>query len=514
MKISFILAADPSPVSNQLDFRYLTRLLNGTGSNGGVALMGCMPLALPTLAALTPPDVEVKIIDENVEDPDLDEPTDVAAISYLTATSDRAYAIAREYRSRGVHVVLGGIHATIFPEEALQHADTVVTGEAEESWPRFVEDFRQGKPRRRYDCASPPDLKQLVIPRWDLLKNRYYSIRHVQTSRGCNQDCDFCAVRAFSGRPRFKPVANVVREIVETKRYSKTPGMHRITFADDNIVSSRRYAAELFRALIPLDIRWSSQCSLSIASDEELLQLAADSGCESLLIGFESLSQQSLNSVNKGAVNRVDAFIEAIERIHAHGIMIYPMMMLGFDEDAPSSFAEMAAFLSRTNAAFPVFNIVTPIPGTRLYERIEREGRVLHRRWSEYNGSHVCFAPKRMTAQQLQDGFCWLQKELYSHQAIFERVEKLWKHGVIRQGRRYLVARTLVTLRLMAELAVQRGPMRRFLARTIRELWARSDISISALLVNLNFFDYAMKLPDPVGGYGATEQLSGTPLQR
>lgn len=496
MRITFILASSQAPIGNQLDFRYLTRLVNGAGKTGGTSLMGCMPLALPTLAALTPPGVEMKIVDENVEPVEIDnDSADVVAISFLTMTSERAYALADAFRRRGAHVVLGGVHATIFPEEALEHADTVVVGEAEESWPRFVEDFRRGRPERIYRCDAPPDLGRLVIPRWDLLNGRYYNTRHVQTTRGCAFDCDFCAVRAFLGTPRHKPVENVVQEILAIRRYNKVPGMFRVAFADDNIVSSKRYAKELFRALAPLKLRWSSQCSVNIAFDDELLELAERSGCESLLIGFESLSQENLTAVNKAKVNRVDEYREAIARLHGRRIMVYPMIMLGLEGDDPMVFEQLASFMRETGVAFPVFNILTPIPGTRLYARLEREGRILHHRWNEYNGSHVCFSPKNLTARELQDGFSQILKELYSYEAIWSRLTRLWEGGVARLRRRYDVARVLVTLRLLTELLQQRGEMGRMVRRTIVELWRRSGISISLLLINLNFFEYASRLP-------------------
>lgn len=493
MRIRLILPRDPTETGSPLDFRYIARIVKGRKG------LGCIPLALPTLAALTPPGVDVRITDENVEPADLDEPADAVGISYITSTAPRAYAIADAFRRRGVFVILGGFHATQFPQEALEHADAVAVGEAEETWPAFVEDLRNGSPREVYASERRPDLKGLVIPCWELVRTRRYYYFHVQATRGCRFRCDFCQVRQVLGPGRFKPVGNVLREIAEVRKLNRTPGRDAITFADDNIALDRAYAAELFRAMIPLGVSWTSQCALSLADDEELLDLAARSGCAALLIGFESISQASLDGIHKGGVNRVEAFRGAVERLRRRNINVFGSFVLGFDEEDPGAFRRTLEFVDAAGISFPVFHILTPIPGTPLYERLDREGRILHHDWTEYHGGKVCFTPRRMTAGELQQGYDWISRSAYGHEATFRRIERLWRLGALRGQGRQVVLRTLITLRLLTLLVLQkehRREMRPFLARMIREMWARDGIAMGPLGVYTALFEYSRSLPD------------------
>lgn len=481
-----------------MDFRFLSKLLSPlTGDRDGATILGAMPLALPTIAALTPPDVEVVLTDENVEPIHYDEKIDIVGISFLTYSSHRAYEIAAEYKKRGVYVVLGGIHASIFPEEAQQYADTVFVGEAEDTWPQFIEDFRNGTPKSTYRALRKPDLQRLVLPRWDLVKNRYYYSFHVQTTRGCSFDCDFCCVSAYLGRPRHKPVENVLAEIERLRKYAKRSPIKTIFFADDNIFSNRVYSKELFKALIPLKIQWSAQCSINIAKDDEMLDLARESGCRSLLLGFESISQESLQSINKGTLNKVEDFKEIVAKIHSRKINIMFMIVLGLEGDDQAIFEKTSAFLKTSGVAYPIFNILTPVPGTRLYSRLKNEGRLLHERWEAYDGTTVCFQPRRMPVDVLQQGFYWITRDQYSMDTILERIEKLWDLGVIQLtgGRR--LARLALSLLLGRLVLKEEGEMADFVKEVIRMLWKKKGISIDLLVTSLNYFDFARNMPEP-----------------
>ena len=250
-------------------------------------------LGLPTIAANTPPDVEVRIVDECVEDIDFNVDVDLVGISVMTYLAPRAYEIAAKFRARGVKVVLGGIHVSMCPEEAKEHADSIVVGESEKTWPILVEDFRRGELKSLYEEKDLPKLENLPIPRRELFKpNSYWTTNCVQTSRGCPFACDFCTVTIFGGNQfRLRPIEQVIEEVKRLKK-----GF--VVFVDDNIAGNKAYAKQLFKALIPLKINWGSQASLTMARDPELLDLAAKSGCTALFIGVESISEENLAASN------------------------------------------------------------------------------------------------------------------------------------------------------------------------------------------------------------------------
>lgn len=373
-------------------------------------------LSLVAVAALTSPEVEVSIIDENVETIDFNERVDLVGISAMTFSAPRAYEIADRFRARGVKVVLGGIHPSTLPHEAIQHADAVVIGEAEALWPSLIEDFRRGRMKRFYRSAQPTPLDGLPVPRRDLLNAKAYkTINSVQTTRGCPFNCDFCSVTEFFGRIyRRRPVAEVIREVegLEGKF---------VIFIDDNIVGNRQYALKLFKALKPLKKRWGSQATINMAKDEQLLRAAADCGCSSLFVGIESLSQESLQSVGK-SINRVDEFEGAIETFHDYGIGVNAAFIFGFDHDDEGIFGETVDFCLRNDVDVATFHILTPLPGTQLYRRLEAEGRIIERDWSKYNGSHVVFQPKLMSPHVLEEGYYWAYHTLYSVGSILRRL--------------------------------------------------------------------------------------------
>jgi radical SAM superfamily enzyme YgiQ (UPF0313 family) len=297
------------------------------------------PLGIAQVAALTPPGIEVSVTDENVTPLNLEKEVDLVGITTMTMTAPRAYEIADCFRGRGVKVVLGGVHATFFPEEASQHADAVVMGEAEGLWPTVIEDVMANRLREIYQNREPPSLVGLPIPRRDLFaKGGYLFANTVSTTRGCPFSCAYCSVTSFFGRSyRSRPIGEVLAEIdtLENNRY--------VFFVDDNIVGNPRYAKELFGALVPLRRKWAAQASITIANDEELLALAAASGCVSVLIGFESVSPASLASVHK-RINVPDEYGAAVKRIQSHGIAVHGFFIFGFDEDDEGVFERTVRF--------------------------------------------------------------------------------------------------------------------------------------------------------------------------
>lgn len=383
------------------------------------------PLNLITVAALTPPEHEVVILDESLTTIDFDEKYDLVGISVMTALAPRAYEIADAFRSRGIPVVLGGMHPSTLPEEAKAHADAVVIGEAEGSWPQLIEDLKNGSLKPFYRQRERLRLENMVIPRRDLLnRSRYLVPDTVQTTRGCPFACSFCTVSQFFGHEfRFRPVEEVVREVQALEG-------EVIAFVDDNIVGHPAYAKRLFKALAPLKIKWFSQGSLNIARDEDLLRLAAESGCIGLFIGFESLSPSNLKAVGK-AVNRVEEYSAAIKKIHEYGIAIEGAFIFGFDEDDESIFERTVKFAQENRLEAAQFGILTPFPGTPLREQLEREGRIINNDWGEYTISKVVFEPKLMSPRTLQEGFNWAWQEFYSLGSISRRLGLVKKHAAI-----------------------------------------------------------------------------------
>ena len=374
-------------------------------------------LTLPILAALTPPEHSVRLVDESVEDIDFEAEADLVGISLLTFLAPRGYEVADRFRSRGTPVVLGGMHASALPEEALLHADSVVIGEAEETWPILLQDFEKGQLQRIYRAEKRPSLEALPRPRLDLLKREgYLNANCVQATRGCPFGCDFCSVTDFFGNSfRLRPVKEVVAEV------AALPG--DFIFVDDNIAGNRAYAQELFSALIPLGKMWGSQCHLGLANDPELLSLAAQSGCTHMFIGIETVSQANLKGVHK-SFNKVSQYEESIARFHDQGIVVNAGMIFGLDEDDDSVFPTTVEFLEKNKVELTLFNILTPLPGTRLYARLEEEGRIIHRNWSHYDGRHVVFQPKKMSPETLRDGFFWAFHHLYSLRSMLTRLPR------------------------------------------------------------------------------------------
>lgn len=405
-------------------------------------------LSLPAIAAYTPGHWDIEIQDESVREIDFDYPADMVGISIMTCYAPRAYQIADEFRKRGVPVVLGGVHPTYCPDEALQHCDAIVTGEAEESWPRLVEDFEAGRMQRHYKMEQFPPLDHYKPPRVDLLSEDAYMTRQCTfTTRGCHFDCEFCSVSPFNGKStRRRPVAEVVAEIQRVKGWVCEELVGRIgrssmlealkiaakirfgiedgsifAFVDDLHNSNRAYCRELWAALKPLNIKWGCQSTLFLGDDAEMVKLAAESGCVSVFVGLESIFEESLGETHK-PFNKVKKFEEEIRMFHDHGIMVNPGIVFGFDNDDESVFERTVEFLVRNHCELAYFNVLTPLPGTPLQARYEAAGRIFDRNWAHYDGKHVTFRPTRMTPEQLQEGFYWAQHQFYSLPNILKRI--------------------------------------------------------------------------------------------
>jgi radical SAM superfamily enzyme YgiQ (UPF0313 family) len=375
-------------------------------------------ITMPYLAALAPPQWTVIHVDEVVGPVDFGLPVDLVAITFHTPSAPHAYAIADQFRQQRTPVVLGGPHVTLLPDEAQAHADAIFVGEAESTWPQFLRDFEAGRHRRRYCSTEPPTLEDIPMARKDLFHRRDHTGGVLFATRGCPHHCDFCTLPLmYQSGVRKRPVEAVAEE------YGSFPGKVIILW-DDNIASDLEYAKRLFRALAPHRKWWSSQASIHAAQDDEFLDLAARGGCKQLFIGLESISQASLHEVQK-RFNRVSDYVRAIERIHSHGIAVQAGIVFGFDNDESEIFGETVDFLETAGVQNATFNILTPFPGTRLYQRLEAEGRILTRDWSKYNSrADVVFQPRRMSPDELLAGYEYANHRFYSLRSVCRRLTR------------------------------------------------------------------------------------------
>ena len=378
------------------------------------------PLAPATLAGLTPRDggTEIRFYDDRTESIPFDEPTDLVAMSVETYTAKRSYQIASEFRRRGVPVVMGGFHPTLVPEEASDYAESIVVGEAEGLWPSVLNDFRNARMRRVYRQPERPPLAGLRPDRSIFAGKRYLPLGLVEAGRGCHFRCEFCAVQSYFGNTQTR---RPVDEIIDEIRRVRKP---LIFFVDDNITSNMGQAKEFFRALIPLKIRWVSQASINAAHDEEFLQLIKASGCQGLLIGFETLNPENLRLMGKSFNTMKGGYEKALENLRRHGIKLYATFILGYDEDNGDTMRQTLAFAERHRFYIVAFNHLTPFPGTPLYQRLQQEGRLLYDRWwldPEYRYGMVPFAPRGLTAGQVKQRCIEARQAFYSYASIFRR---------------------------------------------------------------------------------------------
>ena len=376
---------------------------------------------MPYLAARVPPDWHVTHVDEEAEDIDWTAQPDVVGITFHTPSAYHAYGLAAQFRSRGAFVVMGGPHVTLLPKEAGQHADVIFVGEAEGLWEEFLNDFVTGTYHRVYRQNGPASLEGAPMARKTLFHRHDFTSGVLFATRGCPNRCDFCSIIAmYKHGLRKRPVAEVTAE------YGSFHGK-RIIFWDENIVADREYAKQLFRAIAPYRKWWSSQATIHAAQDEELLEAAAMSGCKQLFLGLESVSQSSMKEVRKG-FNRVEDYAGIIKRVHAHGIAVQAGIVFGFDNDNPAIFKDTLDLLEEAGVENATFNILTPYPGTALFQRLEAQGRILTRDWRKYNSrTEVVFRPNQMSEDELLAGFRYANRRFYSLPSVAKR---MWRSPV------------------------------------------------------------------------------------
>lgn len=381
------------------------------------------PLTLTTLASLVPPELnaEVTIYDEGIEDVDVESlPADLVGITLITGTSVRAYELAASFRMRGIPVVMGGPHVTLMPDEAQRHADAIVTGYAEETWPQLLRDFAAGQMKPRYSMEPGLSLAGRPFPKREMMKKQHYLTTHVfEATRSCVHSCEFCvAPTAWGTKPFFKPVEYVVADI--RQHLDGNIFNRRLAFIDLNLISDVDYASRLFEALIPLKVSWFGLTTTLLNRDKQLLKLAARSGCSGLLMGFESINRDNQKLMRKG-FNTPEEYRSIVSELHQHGITLMACFTFGLDHDTPDVFMDTARFAVEAGIDLPRYAIVTPFPNTALYKRLEAEGRILTKNWQLYDAQHVVFQPKQMTVQQLYEGHEKAWKYTYSASSIAKR---------------------------------------------------------------------------------------------
>ncbi len=377
------------------------------------------PIPAAMVAALVPDDVEKRFYDDRLEPIPYDEPTDLVAISVETYTARRAYQIASEYRRRGVPVVMGGFHATLCPEEVSRYCESLVTGEAEQTLPEVIDDYRHGRPKKTYCAGDRPAL--ICTPDRSIFRGkRYLGIRLVEFARGCRFKCDFCAITSFfNATQTHRPIDRVLEELQRVRRRHQM-----VFFIDDNIVSDLQAAKELMRALIPLKLRWVSQASINVAYDEEALELMRRSGCQGVLVGFESLNSESLAAMNKGFNLMGGGPANALANFRRFGIRIYGTFIFGYDADTSETINTTVRFAQDEGLFIAAFNHITPFPGTPLEKRLRAQGRLRFDAWwldDEYRYNMVPFHPAKMSPQALEDHCVKARRQFYAWRSIISR---------------------------------------------------------------------------------------------
>lgn len=385
-------------------------------------LFGNPIITLPHIAAITPPEHEVKIVNENYREIDYEEDCDIVGITCYTMTAPRVYQIADEFRKRGKKVVLGGYHPTALPNEAKQHADSIMLGEAEANWPKLLKDFEKGKLKDFYEWDNNFEMADIPPIRRDLI-NRNPITAAIQSSRGCSNRCEFCAIGSFCKHGvRFRPVENVVEEMKQIENKF-------LIFHDPHLTVNPKYAKNLFKEMIKQKVNktWLANGTTNVLgrADDEFLNLAKKAGCLEWFVGFESVSQKALNNIKK-THNKVENFKKMIKRLHDYGMAVHGGIIFGFDEDTPDIFDTTLEKMYELGIDVVEVNILTPYPGTPLYDRLEKSGRILTKDWSKYNQVEVVFQPKNMTPEELFEGTRKVAKEFYSIPNLIGRTLKIF----------------------------------------------------------------------------------------
>lgn len=388
--------------------------------------------ALLNVAALTPDDFEIEIIDENIEDIDFSIKYDIVGITVMTQTANRSYQIADIFRKNGSLVVLGGMHVTVLPDEGLEHADCVVIGEAENLWPLFIEDFRNNRIKNVYKTDAVVDLKEVGVPRYDLIKNKNYQIVWVQTTRGCPHDCNFCAASRIYGRKyRKKSVEQIINEIKIIKE--QFDNNCTIGFSDDNLFVNKKYSIKLLDSLEKLNVNWVSQTDISIANNDDVLKRLKKSGCTNLFIGFESLNEKNLENINnnKWKLKQLKDYPLNIRKIQSYGIGIIGAFIVGMENDDTDVFDRVGRFIIDNNITYGQITILTPLPGTRLWDEMEKDGRITDYNWDNYTFMKCVIKHDNLTKKELEEGARECYKRINTKEVYFKRLQfykEIYKH--------------------------------------------------------------------------------------
>jgi radical SAM superfamily enzyme YgiQ (UPF0313 family) len=392
------------------------------------------PLSLLTIASLTPPDIEVVIIDEHFEEIDFEEEYDLVGITAMTQQASRAYEIADEYQRRNVSVVMGGIHASVLPYEALNHVNTVFIGESEDLWEVFLTDLKLGKERHIYKSNTLFDLKRSSLPRYELINfelfnnlSAYFKFLPVQASRGCPHDCSFCVTSKFYGKKiRKKEIDQIVKEIESLKALSNNA---LILFVDDNLFVDRIFAKSLLREIIPLKIKYIAQSDVKVADDPELLRLAYLSGCMMIFIGFESINLQALSEINVNSwkMKQLQNYPTAIRRIQENGIVVFGAFIAGFKDDDLSTFNSIKNFVIQNNIPGQ-FTLLTPLPGSQIYEQYKAEGRLINESfWDKCSFFDMTFKHDNFNNEEAENEIIKIHDEIFNEENTLNRNAHMMK---------------------------------------------------------------------------------------
>jgi len=378
------------------------------------------PLSFAILAARTPPEITVTVYDDRIEEIPENDNQDLVALSVETFTARRAYEIADSYRKRGITVVMGGYHPTLMSDEALQHADAVVIGDAEGCWENLLEDFCKGTLQKRYTGANERSLDDYRLDRSIFKGKKYFPVELVQYSRGCRFTCEFCSIDAFyKNTIRVRSVQSVVDEIGQLDRKKL------LFFVDDNLFSSKTNLYALLDAIAPLKVRWSCQMSIDVVKDEMLLDKMRDSGCIFVLIGFESLSEKNLQQMGKSWNRSSGEYVDIIKKFHQRGMAVYGTFVFGYDYDTLELIEKSLEFALKAKLEIANFNPLTPTPGSALYERLAKEGKMLCEKWwldASYRYGNPIFNPRQITADCFAENCFEVKKRFYSWRSMAKRL--------------------------------------------------------------------------------------------
>jgi len=454
-----------------------------------------LSLAMPMIAAITPPEYDVRIVDEELE-PLPNEIPEIVGISALATTAKRAYEIGDWYRSQGVKVIIGGPYVSFMTDEAINHADAIVIGEAEGSWRQCLKDFEQGNLQKIYDTHEYCDFKEIPPPRWDLVDMKKVFQVGIQVSRGCPYKCEFCLVtNLFGNKMRYRDISNVVQEI-------KSLPVRKMLFVDDNLTANKRYAHELMKALNPLKISWGCMSSIEIAKEDELLSEMNNAGCFNILIGFESLNAGSLFETKKKQNRDALIYEDSIKKIHSHGIHITASFVIGFDNDTLEEFDRLYEFTQRTGLSYVNFNILGAPFGSELQKRLTAEGRMYDIDTDMMGGLFPCIHYYKMSQIELFDKYLETLTKIYSYESVYEKAKILFGDGYFiksyNDGNPSVGFRAKLVFKLLKEFLFTTEPFKRrfflYMISLIKQNKAAIDMGLSHILSMVSYHKHIKKL--------------------